>query len=119
VEVTGEITATKVSIHFDEEDLASDISDNIDWSDKISENIDWDEFLPEHVGSEVESLLDQYDENTSPCRVGESFEKAVWWAMSRQADNDDNYVAAASNGSAPEGLRGLIREELKSLVSNL
>ena len=111
MEVTGEIRPTEVSIHFDEEDLASDISDHIDWEDKISGHID--------VGSEVESLLDQYDENRSPCGVGKSFEKAVWWAMSRRADNDDNYVAADSNGSAPEGLRGLIREELKSLVSNL
>ena len=112
MEVTGEITATEVNIEIDVDDLASDISDNIDWSDKISENID--------VGSEVESLLDQYDENTSPCRVGKSFEKAVWWAMSRRADNDSNYVAVDSNGSVtPEGLRILIREELKSLVSNL
>ena len=106
MEVTGEITATEVNI-----EITGEVFDNIDWEDKISENID--------VGSEVESLLDQYDENTSPCGVGRSFEKAVWWAMSRRADNDDNYVAADSNGSAPEGVRGLIREELKSLVSNL
>ena len=119
MEVTGEIStgAVEVEISIDVDDLASDISDNIDWSDKISENID--------VGSEVESLLDQYDENTSPCRVGRSFEKAVWWAMSRQADNDSNYVAVDSDGIAPEHLaetgrlRTWVREELKSLVSNL
>ena len=112
MEVTGEITRnTEVNISIDVDDLASEIEDHIDWSDKISDNID--------IGSEVESLLDQYERNESPCGVGRSFEKAVWWAMSRQADNDDNYVAAASNGSAPEGLRSLIREELKLLVSNL
>lgn len=112
MQVTGEITATEVNIEIDTDDITEEVVDNIDWSDKISDNID--------IGSEVESLLDQYDENTSPCRVGRSFEKAVWWAMHRQADNDDNYVAADSNGSVtPEGLRILIREELKSLVSNL
>ena len=111
MEVTGEITATEVNIQIDVDDLASDISDNIDWEDRISDNID--------IGLEVESLLDQYHNNDSPCGVGKSFEKAVWWAMARRADNDGNYVAADSNGSAPEGLRGLIREELKSLVSNL
>ncbi len=111
MEVTGEITATEVNIEIDTDDITEEVVDNIDWSDKISDNID--------IGSEVEPLLDQYDGNTTPCRVGRSFEKAVWWAMSRRADNDSNYVAADSNGSVPEGVRGLIREELKSLVSNL
>jgi len=111
VEVTGEITATEVNIQIDTDDITEEVVDNIDWEDKISGHID--------VGSEVESLLDQYHDNDSPCRVGRSFEKAVWWAMSRRADNDSNYVAADSNGSVPEGVRGLIREELKSLVSNL
>ena len=111
MEVTGEITATEVNIEIDTDDITEEVVDNIDWSDKISDNID--------IGSEVESLLDQYDENTSPCRVGRSFEKAVWWAMSRRADNDSNYVAADSNDSTPAGLRILIREELRSLVRNL
>ena len=112
MQVTGEITATEVNIEIDTDDITEEVVDNIDWSDKISDNID--------IGSEVESLLDQYERNESPCGVGRSFEKAVWWAMHRQADNDDNYVAADSNGSVtPEGLRILIREELKSLVSNL
>ena len=111
MEVTGDIREVEVNIHIDEDDIASEIEDRIDWSDKISENID--------VGREVESLLDQYDGNATPCGIGKSFEKAVWWAMARRAATDANYVAAASHGSAPEGLRILIREELKSLVSNL
>ena len=73
MEVTGEITATEVNIQIDVDDLASDISDNIDWEDRSSDNID--------IGLEVESLLDQYHNNDSPCGVGKSFEKAVWWAM--------------------------------------
>ncbi len=111
MEVTGEITATEVNIQIDTDDITEEVVDNIDWEDKISGHID--------VGSEVESLLDQYHDNDSPCGVGKSFEKAVWWAMSRRVDNDSNYVAADSNDSTPAGLRILIREELRSLVRNL
>ena len=109
MQVTGEITATEVNIEIDVDDITEEVVDNIDWSDRISDNID--------VGSEVESLLDQYHDNDSPCGVGKSFEKAVWWAMSRQVDNDGNYVAGPD--STPGGLRILIREELRSLVRNL
>ena len=59
MEVTGEITATEVNIEIDTDDITEEVVDNIDWSDRISDNID--------VGSEVESLLDQYHNNDSPC----------------------------------------------------
>ena len=96
--ITGEIAATKVEVDIDIDEILSEI----DLASAISENID--------IEGRVESLLDQYTGNNSPCTVGRSFERAVWWAMSRQPDHDGNYTSLPGLG---------VREELKAIISAL
>jgi hypothetical protein len=98
VNITGEIAATKVEVDIDIDEILSEI----DLASAISENID--------IEGRVESLLDQYTGNNSPCTVGRSFERAVWWAMSRQPDHDGNYTSLPGLG---------VREELKAIISAL
>lgn len=97
--ITGEISSgAEVEIDIDLDDIVSEI----DFASAISENID--------IEGRVESLLDQYTGNNSPCTVGRSFERAVWWAMSRQADHDGNYTSLPGLG---------VREELKAIINAL
>jgi hypothetical protein len=98
VNITGEIAATKVEVDIDIDEILSEI----DLASAISENID--------IEGRVESLLDQYTGNNSPCTVGRSFERAVWWAMSRQPDHDGNYTSLPGLG---------VREELKAIINAL
>ncbi len=96
--ITGEINATEVEIEIDLDDIVS----GIDFASAVSENVD--------IEGRVESLLDQYRGNNSPCSVGRSFEQAVWWAMSRQADNDGDFTSLPGLG---------VREELKAIINAL
>jgi len=103
--VTGEIASTEVEVDIDIDDIVSEI----DFASAISENAS---AISENIDIEgrVESLLDQYTGNNSPCTVGRSFERAVWWAMSRQADHDGNYTSLPGLG---------VREELKAIINAL
>jgi hypothetical protein len=96
--VTGEIAATEVEVDIDIDDIVSENG----FASAISENID--------IDGRVETMLGQYTGNNSPCSVGRSFERAVWWAMSRQADHDGNYTSLPGLG---------VREELKAIISAL
>ena len=96
--ITGEITDT-VEVEIDTDDILS----FIDWSSIIDANV--------HIDSKVENLLEQYHGNSSPCSMGRTFEKAVWWAMTRQADHDGDYEAPASDEAA---VRRIVQEEIRA-----
>jgi len=59
-------------------------------------------------------LLDQYDGMDNPCGLGQSFEKAVWWAMSR-CD-----VALMKDRTRDEPfedvVRRIVHEELRNML---
>lgn len=98
--ITGEITdSVEVEITIDVDDIVSDI----DWSSILDNNVD--------VDGKVENLLEQYHGNHSPCGTGRSFEKAVWWAMTRRIANDSDYEAAATDEAA---VRRIIQEEIRA-----
>ena len=99
--ITGEITdSVEVEINIDVDDIVSDI----DWSSILDDNVD--------IDGKVENLLEQYHGNTSPCGTGRSFEGAVWWAMTRRADNDPDYTAA---DLGPEDtIRRIVQEEIRA-----
>ena len=96
--ITGEIAATEVEVDIDIDDIVSEI----DFASAISENID--------IPDVVESLLKEYNGRHTPCSVGQAFEQAVWWAMSRQAVHDGNYTSLPGLG---------VREELKAIINAL
>ena len=103
--ITGEITeSVEVNIDIDVDDIVSDI----DWSSIVDNNVD--------IDGKVENLLEQYHGNHSPCGTGRSFEKAVWWAMTRRADNAADYEAPTTPPPDEDALRRLIREEIRSFM---
>ncbi|MAH44959.1 hypothetical protein CMI37_03970 [Candidatus Pacearchaeota archaeon] len=120
MEINGSINEGTIEIDVDVDDIREhlEIMDRDDVENIVSDYIDNRDWSGETEGS-IESLLDQYDANSAPCGVGRSFEKAVWWAMGRRTDNDANYVVVDGGPShiTPEGLRNLIREELKVLFT--
>lgn len=98
--ITGEITdSVEVNIDID----TDEIMEGIDWSSIVDANID--------IDSKVENLLRQYHGNNSPCGTGRSFERSVWWAMTRRADNDSDYEASASDEAA---VRRIVQEEIRA-----
>ena len=103
--ITGEITeSVEVNIDIDVDDIVSDI----DWSSIVDNNV--------AIDGKVENLLEQYHGNHSPCGTGRSFEKAVWWAMTRRADNDADYEAPTTPTPDEDALRRLIRAEIRSFM---
>jgi hypothetical protein len=101
VNITGEITDTvEVEIDIDTDDILSEI----DWSSIIDANVD--------IDSKVENLLEQYHGNSSPCSMGRTFEKSVWWAMTRQADHDGDYEAPSH--AAEAAVRRIVQEEIRA-----
>jgi hypothetical protein len=100
VVITGEISSgAEVEIDIDTDDILSEI----DFSSIVDDNID--------IDSKVENLLEQYHGNSSPCSMGRTFEKSVWWAMTRQADHDGEYEASASDEAA---IRRIVQEEIRA-----
>ena len=98
--ITGEIhSGAEVEIQIDTDDILSEI----DFSSIVDDNID--------VDGKVENLLEQYHGNSSPCSIGRTFEKAVWWAMTRRAEHDSNYEASASDEDA---VRRIVQEEIRA-----
>ena len=98
--ITGEITdSVEVNIDIDLDDILSEI----DWSSIIDTHVD--------VEDKVENLLEQYHGNSSPCSIGRTFEKSVWWAMTRQAQHDGDYEASASDEAA---VRRIVQEEIRA-----
>ena len=98
--ITGEINSgAEVEIDIDTDDILSEI----DFSSIVEDNID--------VDGKVENLLEQYHGNGSPCSMGRTFEKSVWWAMTRQADHDGDYEASASDEAA---VRRIVQEEIRA-----
>ena len=98
--ITGEINSgAEVEIEIDTDDILSEI----DFSSIVEDNI--------HLDGKVENLLEQYHGNSSPCSMGRTFEKSVWWAMTRQADHDGDYEASASDEAA---IRRIVQEEIRA-----
>ena len=74
-------------------DGCRDAVNDIDFSDCIS------------IEGNIDELLSQYDGTNNPCGLGESFEKAVWWAMSRHTLFNEDVV------------RKIVREELRAILN--
>lgn len=96
----------------DIEQYVSDFIDNHDWTNQIN------------VDDQVEALLDVYEGNSSPCSIGQIFEKAVWWAMGRRPPSDvvdlvPREVSTDTDGNvvvSEEVIRRIVAEELKKIL---
>ena len=107
----------------------SDLNDIIE--EGCREYIDGHDF-DEHINieSKAQDLLDQYDGMDSPCGLGQSFEKAVWWAMSRRDVAPEDVVrkivreevrtpseeGVTLHEKYQEEIKRLVREELRSIL---
>ena len=106
MEISGSIDGGTIDLDIDVDDVRRELNldeyiadgcrdavNDIDFSDYIS------------IDSKVEELLDQYDGMNNPCGLGKSFEKAVWWAMSRHTLFNEDVV------------RKIVREELRAILN--
>ena len=105
MELIGELNNTDLTIEIDLHDLKNemDLADLIeDGCRDYMDSTDFSDYVD--VESKAQDLLDQYDGMNNPCGLGQSFEKAVWWAMSRR-------------DVAPEDVvRKIVREELRNML---
>ena len=115
MELIGELNNTDLTIEIDLHDLKNEmnLTDLIeDGCRDYIDNVDLSEYVD--VESKAQDLLDQYDGMNNPCGLGQSFEKAVWWAMSRQHNADDEQMK--KDLDTEDGIRRIVREELRSIL---
>ena len=117
MEIIGELNNTDLTIEIDLHDLKNEmnLTDLIeDGCRDYIDNVDLSEYVD--VESKAQDLLHQYDGLDSPCRLGQTFEKAVWWAMSRQSDENTPTPSSIINGTTEQFIRKIVREELRSIL---
>ena len=105
MELIGELNNTDLTIEIDLHDLKNEMNLTDLIEDGCRDYIDNTDFS-DHINIEerAQDLLDQYNGMSNPCSLGQSFEKAVWWAMSRR-------------DVAPEDVvRKIVREELRNIL---
>ena len=115
MELIGELNNTDLTIEIDLHDLKNemDLADLIeDGCRDYIDNVDFSDYIS--IEGDIDELLSQYDGMNSPCGLGKSFEKAVWWAMSRQGDENDEQTIRGDE----EKVRRIVREELRNLLVN-
>ena len=116
MEIIGELNNTDLTIEIDLHDLKNEMN----LTDLIEEgcrdyidNVDFSEYVD--IESKALDLLDQYDGMNHPCGLGQSFEKAVWWAMRRQHNADDEQMK--KDLDTEDGIRRIVREELRAILN--
>ena len=117
MELIGELNNTDLTIEIDLHDLKNEMNLTDLIEDGCRDYIDNTDFS-DHINIEerAQDLLDQYNGRNDPCRLGESFEKAVWWAMSRQSDENTPTPSSIINGTTEQFIRKIVREELRSIL---
>jgi hypothetical protein len=106
MEIIGELNNTDLTIEIDLHDLMNEmnLTDQIeDGCRDYIDNVDFSDYI--NIDSKIEELLSQYDGMNNPCGLGKSFEKAVWWAMSRHTLFNEDVV------------RKIVREELRAILN--
>ena len=106
MEISGSIDGGTIDLDIDVDDVRRELNldeyiadgcrdavNDIDFSDYIS------------IEGDIDELLSQYDGTNNPCGLGKSFEKAVWWAMSRHTLFNEDVV------------RKIVREELRAILN--
>ena len=109
MEIIGELNNTDLTIEIDTDDVLRElgIDDRIeDGCRDYLDNYDFDEHV--NIDAKAEDLLLQYDGMNDPCGLGQAFEKAVWWAMSRYPVRTPLF--------SEDGVRKIVREELRSIL---
>ena len=105
MEISGSIDGGTIDLDIDVDDVRQEL--NLD--DYIADgcrdavnDIDFSEYIS--IEGDIDELLSQYDGMNTPCGLGKSFEKAVWWAMSRHTLFNEDVV------------RKIVREELRAIL---
>ncbi len=120
MEINGSIDSGNITFDFDEDDVrrALDLDDYIEEGCReYMESFDFSSHID--VSDEAQNLLDQYDGMNSPCSLGQSFEKAVWWAMSR-SDKDTptpSEEGVTLHEKYQEEIKRLVREEVRTILN--
>ena len=120
MELIGELNNTDLTIEIDLHDLKNEmnLTDLIeDGCRDYIDNVDLSEYVD--VESKAQDLLHQYDGMDNPCHLGQSFEKAVWWAMSR---SDKGTPTPSEEGVTlhekyQEEIKRLVREEVRTILN--
>ena len=120
MEISGSIDGGTIDLDIDVHDVrkALDLDDYI--ADGCSDYINNTD-LSEHINIEstARELLDQYEGMSNPCDLGESFEKAVWWAMSRS--NRDTPTPSEEGVTLhekyQEEIKRLVRQEVRAILN--
>ena len=125
MEIEGNIVSGgRIEIDVDLDDIKEEfeIMDSDDVEQIVRDYLDNHDFGEEiDIDGKAEELLLQYDGMNNPCGLGQSFEKAVWWAMSRQhnADYSNAYAEQMKKDlDTEDGIRRIVREELRNLLVN-
>ena len=118
MEINGSIESGTIENDVDVDDVRAhlEIMDQDDVENIVSDYLDNRDASAEVEGT-VESLLDQYDGNTAPCGLGQTFEKAVWWAMGRRTRVDGDVAEKSDALPDDEYLRKVLREELLAILN--
>ena len=101
----GDVGAS-IERHELENAVESAVEDMVDT--KIRDAIDCS--IGDHVTSQIESLLEEFIVSNNPCSVGQSFQNAIEHAV-----NQSKVITGAASG---DGVRQIVRAELKSLIGN-
>ena len=96
--------------------MKHDVTIEVDLEDEIADGVvsyidsyDFSDVID--VDDKIKDLLDQYADSTNPCSLGQSFEKAVSWAIGRQAITEEVPMFISH-----ESIRRTVREELKKIL---
>ena len=106
MEISGSIDGGTIDLDIDVDDVRREL--NLDeyiadgCRDAVND-IDFSEYIS--IEGDIDELLSQYDGMNNPCGLGKSFEKAVWWAMSRHTLFNEDVV------------RKIVREELRAILN--
>lgn len=114
MEIEGTINSGRMEFEVDVDEIREqlEIMDSDDVEQVVCDWVDGHDFSDNiNVTDQVESLLDEYENNSSPCSVGRSFEKAVWWAMGRIGTS-----GVAPPPEQPEYLRRIDEEHMLRVV---
>ena len=109
MEIEGNIVSGgRIEIDVDLDDIKEEfeIMDSDDVEQIVRDYLDNHDFGEEiDIDGKAEELLLQYDGMNNPCGLGKSFEKAVWWAMSRHTLFNEDVV------------RKIVREEVRTILN--
>ena len=120
MEISGSIDGGTIDLDIDVDDVRRelDLDDYIaDGCRDAVNDIDFSDYIS--IEGDIDELLSQYDGMNNPCGLGKSFEKAVWWAMSR-SDKDTptpSEEGVTLHEKYQEDIKRLVREEVRTILN--